>query len=149
MEILSLIIGGFIAIAGGWASQAFQLRYVVKLKMGEAMAERKVRANGEAYAHIKRIEGSFVQNSIRETAKMTLDLEQWFFDNRFFLPGEFPDHWLTVRTNLHLLAMEPSNRPIDHTEALQKKVGAAISGAIGAIYKDSGIPRPTWDKVVG
>ena len=146
MDMLDTLIGGALAIGASVAAQYAQLRYTRKVKMDEAIAARKVTANAEAYRNIKRIEGAFVQKSVEETSKMAAELEQWFFDNLLFLPGEFPDHWLTVRTNLRLLAMKVGSRPLEVTTALEHKVEKAISAAIGEVYKDAGMTRPEWDR---
>jgi hypothetical protein len=140
------IVGGLLAIAGGWFAQSHVLRNTMKIKMDEAVAARKVAANAEAYRNIKRVEGAFIQQSRKDAYRLILDREQWLFDNRFFLPGEFPNHWLTARTNLGLLAMGAPSRPIEDAEKLEQNVNAALAGAIAEIYKDSGMEQPDWDR---
>ena len=70
--MLSALIGGLLAISGGWFAHLHLLRSARKIKMDEAVAARKVTANAEAYRNIKIIEGAFIQivsDGAAETAK--------------------------------------------------------------------------------
>ena len=144
--MLSALVGGLLAIAGGWFANLHASRSARSSKMDEAVAARKVTANAEAYRNVKEIEAAFSQRSVKDTHNLMMGLEQWFFDNRLFLPGAFLNYWLTARTNLGLLAMGVRDRPADHAEDLERKVNAALAGAIAEIYKDSGIEHPSWDR---
>lgn len=84
---------------GGWGALYFQLRYSRKIRMNEITAERKVTANAEAYKHTKYIE-TFPQRSAQEILAVMLSHEEWFFNNRLFLPGKFPAKWLSIRNDL-------------------------------------------------
>jgi hypothetical protein len=144
--MLGALVGGLLAISGGWFANLHMLRSARKTNMDEAVAAKKMTANAEAYRNVKEIEAAFAQRSVKDTHNLMMGLEQWFFDNRLFLPGAFPNHWLTACTNLGLLAMRVHESPSDDSQDLERKVHAALAGAIAEIYADSGIPHPSWDR---
>lgn len=65
--MIETILGGLLAILGGWGSTYFQLRYAGKNKMEEVLAEPKIEVNAQAYSIIKDIQGSFIQASLQDT----------------------------------------------------------------------------------
>ena len=141
MAFIGTIIGGLLALLGGWGSTYFQLRYARKNKMDEVVAERKVEVNAQAYSRIKDIQGSFLQASLKDTNTLIYNHEQWFFDNRLFLPGKFPELWLSIRANVHKLARkeQSKNSEPEDLENIDIKVQEGINSAINEIYKDMGI----------
>jgi hypothetical protein len=126
---------------GGWGSTYFQLRYARKNKMDEVVAERKVEVNAQAYSHIKDIQSSFVQATTNDTNNLIYKYEQWFFDNRLFLPGKFPTLWLSIRTNVNKYERTEQTKDTDNAELvkLNKKIHDDIKEAIDEICKDMGI----------
>ncbi|HEY9202131.1 MAG TPA: hypothetical protein VIQ81_11095 [Gammaproteobacteria bacterium] len=139
--MLETLLGGLLAVLGGWGSTYFQLRYARKNKMDEVVAERKVEVNAQAYSHIKDIQGSFLQATTKDTNNLIYKYEQWFFDNRLFLPGKFPTLWLSIRTNLNKYARTEQTKDTESVELekLNKKIHDDIKEAIDEIYKDMGI----------
>jgi len=137
------LLGGFLAILGGWGAIWYQLRNTRKNRMDEVTAERKVTANAQAYAYMKHIQSSFIQQDIKTTLNAILSHEQWFFDNRLFLPGQFPEKWLSVRNDISTLSRwenTPSKTP-EQLEEMDKRIEKNISEAIDEIYKDMDIKR--------
>ena len=139
--MIETLLGGLLAILGGWGSTYFQLRYARKNKMEEVVAERKIEVNAEAYSIIKEIQGAFIQASIEETNKLLFTHEQWFFDNRLFLPGKFPLLWLSIRGNVSKLIRRErmTNSDSSELEAIHISVQNDIKEAITEIYNDMGI----------
>ena len=137
------LLGGLLAIIGGYAAIRYQLQNVRKQRMDEVTAERKVEINAQAYAHMKRVEGSFLQNTPEQTLEIITKNEEWFFENRLFLPGKFPDYWLAIRRDLHKLIRwaKGSSKSADELSALDKKTEENIALAIDEIYKDMNIER--------
>ena len=94
------ILGGVLAIIGGWAAIWYQLSNTRKIRMDEVTAERKVTVNAEAYMYMKQIQSSYIQQDPKTTLDILASNEAWFFGNRLFLPGRFPEKWLLIRKDL-------------------------------------------------
>lgn len=140
-----IILGGVIALAGSWGAIYFQLRFTRKNRMNEVVAERKVESNAKAYSNIKSLQGHFTQSSPEESLQFMYDNEEWFFDNRLFLPGEYPDLWMEIRTDLRKLARKQhSETPSEELVELDRKISETINRAVLEIYKDMEMePIPT------
>lgn len=140
--MLDTLLGGLLAILGGLGAIWLQLRYTRKNRMNELMAERKVTANAEAYRYAKEIE-TFPQRSAQEILALILEREEWFFNNRLFLPGKFPAKWLSIRNDLQKLAGMPRVAliPDDEREKLKKRIIQSTADAINEIYKDMDLDR--------
>lgn len=136
------LLGGLLATLGGWGALYFQLRYARKNRMNEITAERKVTANAKAYKYGKEIE-AFPQRSGQEILTMMLKREEWFFENRLFLPGKFPAKWLSIRNDFHKLFGMPRKVLIsdDERAALEKRIKQSTAEAIDEIYKDMDLDR--------
>ncbi|MGI0025419.1 MAG: hypothetical protein ACREA4_09795 [Nitrososphaera sp.] len=131
------------AILGGWGAAWYQMRNARKNRMNEIIAERKVTVNAEAFAVSKDIEASLIQKGVKDTLQRVLNQEEWFFNNRLFLPGNFPAKWLAIRTDLSQLARWLSDVNIETAEkvALETKIRNCITEAIDEIYKDMDLIR--------
>ena len=136
-------LGGLLAILGGLIANWIQLRYTRRIRMDEIIAERKVTANAQAYSHMKEIEASEVQEDTGSTREIMQKYEQWFFDNRLFLPGKFPEKWLLVRNDLFKLARWQTidSKTPDELFGLEERISATISDAIDEVYKDMDLKR--------
>ena len=136
--MVETLLGGLLAILGGWGSTYFQLRYARKNKMEEVVAERKIEVNSQAYSIIKEIQGAFIQGTLEDTNKLLFTHEQWFFDNRLFLPGQFPSLWLSIKVNVSKLARREkmNNNDTLETENIHKSVQDDIKKAISEIHND-------------
>lgn len=140
-----ILLGGVIALAGSWGAIYFQLKHTRKNRMNEVVAERKVESNAKAYSNIKSLQASFVQSTLDESLQFMYDNEEWFFDNRLFLPGEFPELWMEVRTDLRKLIRERElDTPSEELVELDEKITKTIDRAVLEIYKDMEMePKPT------
>lgn len=137
------LLGGLLAILGGWGAVWFQQRYIRKNRMNEIIAERKVSANAQAYSYMKEIEGYFSQESSENTLCLLKSREEWFFNNRLFLPGKFPERWLTIRNELQKLVRReknPSSNPEEVTK-FQEHIDDYINRAIDEIFHDMNLKR--------
>ncbi len=137
------IVGGLLAILGGWGATWYQSRNTRKLRMDEVVAERKIQVNAEAYSCMKRVQSHLLQSDVDTTSAVIQEYEEWFFDNRLFLPGHYPEKWLTVRNNVGKLRLwEKSNsKTPEEIAALDKAIEKAVEDAIDEIYKDMGLKR--------
>ncbi len=70
------LLGGFLAILGGWFAIWYQLRNTQKNRMNEVTAERKVTANAQAYAYMKEVQSKLFQEDSKSTLKAILSHEQ-------------------------------------------------------------------------
>ena len=95
-----VIIGGLLAIISGIASNWYQIKHARKMKMEEAIAEKKITVNGEAYAKMKKIQSLLSTSNLKDTHKYIISQEEWLMNNRLYLPGKYPDKWLFIRNNI-------------------------------------------------
>jgi hypothetical protein len=111
--------------------------------MNEIIAERKVTANAQAYSYAKEIESSLIQNNPTKTFQLILRREEWFFNNRLFLPGTFPAKWLSARNNLNKLIrwQKDTTKSTEEKDAIEERVRTSITDAILEIYKDMNLKR--------
>ena len=132
------ILGGFLAILGGWGAVWYQSRNARKRRMDELMADRKIVANAQAYSNTKEIQSHLLQSDSETTYKAIMSKEEWFFENRLFLPGQFPDKWISLRNDfLKLRRWEnvPSKTPEELT-VLSTRIDSTAEEAIYEIYND-------------
>jgi hypothetical protein len=139
--ILAAILAGLLAIAGGFVAAWFQLRITRRTRMHAIIAEKKVKANAEAYQYMKEIERSLIQRSNEETLLLMADRDEWLSANRLFLPGSFPNRWAALRITLQWLAQSSpaSPREGDHRHSLRMKALRLAKDALHDIYQDMGI----------
>ena len=81
------IFGGLLAILGGWGTVWYQSRNARKRRMDELMADRKIEANAQAYSNTKELQSHLLQSDTDTSYGIILSQEEWFFENRLFLPG--------------------------------------------------------------
>lgn len=137
------LLGGLLAILGGWGATWYQAKNARRNRMAELTAERKILANGEAYAYTKEVASALIQADIREVATLMAQREEWFFRYRFFLPGTFPAKWLELRNVVHKLARREttdSASPED-IESLHQRAESLAEQAIEEIYKDMNLKK--------
>lgn len=131
-DLLNVIVGGLLAIAGGIVGAAVQARYARKRRMEEITAERKVTVNGDAYARAKRIETVLIHEGIEASLALMQSHEEWFWSNRLFMPGKFAQIWLDIRNaGSRLVSTE------DH-QRINDDIRRQITKAIEEIYKETG-----------
>ena len=109
--------------------------------MNAVMAEKKIKANAEAYQYLKEIESSLVQRSDEETLLLMRDRDLWLSANRLFLPGAFPEHWAALRRTVEWMVSEMPQGPRDqdHTHDLRMRALRIAKTGFLAIYRDMGI----------
>ncbi|MDD5565898.1 MAG: hypothetical protein PHG31_03265 [Candidatus Omnitrophica bacterium] len=98
--MIQVIIGGILATFGGMTGIWFQAKNARRIRMDEIIAEKKIQANNEAYIRIKMIEGMLIQAGLEEVKEKIYEYDEWFLNTRLFLPGKFPDKWLSIKSNL-------------------------------------------------
>jgi hypothetical protein len=146
--MLNVLLGGLLAILGGLIGMWLQAKYARKIKMDQIIAEKKISANAEAYKCMKVIESMLSQAALEDTLKKIYKYEEWFFSTRLFLPGRFPDKWLSIRNQLSKAVRLEKSLESDTTEksaekltALETKLSKLAEEAIVEIYNDMDIPR--------
>jgi hypothetical protein len=139
--ILTALLGGLLAIAGGFVAAWFQLRITRRTRMNAIIAEKKVKANAEAYQYMKEIERSLVQRSDEETLLLMADHDAWLSANRLFLPGSFPEKWASLRITLQWLVGRSPQGPKnpEHQHSLRIKALGLAKDALREIYDDMGV----------
>jgi len=135
--MVTAILGGLLAIAGGFVAAWFQLRIARRTRMHAIIAEKKIKANAEAHQYMKEIERSLVQHADVETLALIKRREAWMSANRLFLPGSFPEKWEALRITLTWLV--GSARDPDSTHRLRLKALHLAKDALAEVYEDMGI----------
>lgn len=136
--MFEVIIGGILAILGGIAGVWIQARFALDIKMDEIVAEKKVQANQEAYSRIKTIEAMLTQATLEDVKKQFYDYDEWFFNVRLFLPDNFSDKWLSIKSNLIKAVGLQRGLPntADELSKLEERLRKLKDDAIDAIYND-------------
>lgn len=143
--MVTAILGGLLAIAGGFTAAWFQLRIARRTRMHAIMAEKKIKANAEAHQHMKAIERSLVQHADAETLALIKRLDAWMSANRLFLPGSFPEKWEALQTTLTWLVGSPieGTRDLNTARRLRLKALHLAKEALSEVYTDMGIEERT------
>jgi hypothetical protein len=139
--IITAVLGGLLAIAGALGAAWYQLRIARRTRMHAVIAEKKVKANAEAYQYLKEIENALVQRSDEETLLMIRDRDAWLSANRLFLPVAFPEKWAALRRTVEWMVSEIPQGPRDpdHIHDLRVKALRIAKEAFRSIYRDMGI----------
>lgn len=139
--IITALVGGLLAIAGTMVAAWYQLRIARRSRMNAVIAEKKIKANAEAYQYLKEIESSLVQRSDEETLLLMRDRDLWLSANRLFLPGVFPEKWVALRRTVEWMVSEMPQGPRDqdHIHDLRMKALRIAKDGFLAIYRDMGI----------
>jgi hypothetical protein len=132
------MLGGLLAVLGGWGAIWYQFRVTSERRMKELLADRKIEANAQAYSIIKEIQGHLLQSDTQTTHQQILDKEEWFFKTRLFLPGRFPEKWLSMRDDVRRLGFweESSSRTPEEMAELLTQIDSTVKDAILEIYND-------------
>lgn len=149
MDMLKIILGGLLAILGGFFATWYQAKKARKIRMDEVIAEKKVTANAEAYAKMKDIASRLLQETFQNVLKVIIENESWLFENRLFLPGKFPNKWLSIRNNVYR-AIEVEKQSPEKTNELVSLKNALINTAneaIDEIYKEMELERIEVEKI--
>ena len=140
--VLLVIVGGLLSILGGIIGMRFQAKNARRIRMDEIIAEKKVSANAEAYRRMKTIESMLHQSSLEETLKEIIAYEDWFFSSRLFLPGKFPDKWLSIRDGLYKACpLQGQPEKANELTKLEGHLAKLTEEAIVEIYKEMNLER--------
>lgn len=139
--ILAAILAGLLAIAGGFVAAWFQMRITRRTRMNAIIAEKKVKANAEAYQYMREIERSLIRRSDEETLLLMSERDDWVSANRLFLPGSFPEKLDSLRRTVQWLVGGPLEGPRDpeHLHRLRMKALRLSKEALQEVYEDMGI----------
>lgn len=150
LPLFQVLLGGLLATLGGIIGIRLQAKYARKIKMDEVVAEKKVIVSAEAYSHIKKIASIVVRSSLEDALKNVLQYEEWFFSNRLFLPGKFPDKWLSIRNHLARLTQLSKKKSdvSDEVVKLEKRLDELIQEAIKEIYKEMNLEEIKIESVI-
>ena len=135
------IIGGLLAIAGGFIATLLQVKYSRKIKMSELVAEKTVTAMAEAYANTKEIISIIDFQIVGKTFHRIMEMDKWFFSNRLFLPRKFPNKFLTIRNGL--IKLQELERGTEEQKGeilkLKERLKKIANEAIEEIYAEMNI----------
>ena len=147
-DTLKILLGGLLAILGGFIATWYQAKKARKIRMDEVIAVKKVDANAEAYVKMKGIVSLLAQSKLQDALKVILANESWLFSNRLFLPGKFPDKWLTIRNNVNeAIRLEKQPEKAKELAFLKKILPNIADEAIDIIYKDMEVERIEVEKI--
>ena len=140
--LLMVLLGGVLAMLGSVFTIRQQAQSARRVRMDERFAEKKVEVNAQAYKKAKTIEAMLLQCDTEQTLKQIDSDQEWFFDQRLFLPGQFPQKWLAVRGCLiQASVLERDLRDSDRPRvlALHQKAETLITDALREVYSDAGV----------
>lgn len=96
-DLLLVIVGGVLAVIGGFAGVWFQTIFASKRRFKEIIAEKMVEIYPEAIAKIFDLRCHIPQSSDSETLQFIEDNLDWLKQNRAFLPQRIYDNWHEIR----------------------------------------------------
>ena len=142
-QVLLVVLGGILSTLGGAIAISLQAKQARRIRMDELIAEKKIEANQQAYTRIKTIASMLVQSTTKDVRSKMHEYEPWFFDSRLFLPGEFPNKWLSIRLGLDKLLMLEEKTPSTAEEATQlyMRLRDLAAEAIQEIYGEMKLKR--------
>jgi hypothetical protein len=145
MEIWLVVLGGVIAMVGGFFGTFIQARFARRIRMDQVIAEQKVEVNRGAYSRAKRLETMLTHFTEKETYNKALEYEDWFWHNRLFMPGEVAQKWIEIRSALSKLAVRAQAGRRDPKEfaRLEADANALIKEAITEIYDEMNLKALT------
>lgn len=137
-----IIVGGLLSSLSGFAATYFQSTRTLKNRMQEVLAGKKIIADGEAYSRVKRLQGLLYGN-LDEALAFMLTNEEWFFNKRLFLPGNFPNKWMTARNRIGQFNIwrKTGSKTAPELVNLLKKIEEITVDAMDEVYKDVGEKR--------
>jgi hypothetical protein len=136
-DILKILLGGLLAILSGLIATGSQAKKTRKIRMDEVIAEKKVTANAEAYAKMKYIASWLRKKTFKDVLDFILKNEEWFFKNRLFLPGIFPNKWITIRNYVkRAIELEKQPKKANELISLKNKLIEIANEANLIIYKE-------------
>ena len=143
MDMLKFFLGALSAILGSFLAMRYQIKKARKIRMDEIIAERKVHTNGEAYAKMKDIASRLAQSTLENVLRVILENEKWFFRNRLYLPGKYPNKWITIRNKVSeaIRSQLQSPEKADELASLKKALIKIANEAIDEIYKEMELER--------
>lgn len=130
-----VLLGGVIGLAGSVSVVAYQTHKAKRVRMDEAIADKKVIANGEAYGVLKMLQASLSQGTYSRSLDFIEDKEPWMIDNRLFLPQDFASNWWTIRAGLRKCVREAGKLEMDTAEKDTPETLATFEGKLQSIVE--------------
>ena len=89
---------------------------------------------------MKDIESHLTQKSLEDTKALIYGQQDWFFNNRLYLPDEYANKWLAIRNGVDQLLIARANPERDKAELvdMHDKLRSHVGDAINEIYKLTG-----------
>lgn len=130
-----LVLGGAVGPSIGWL---LQYKTAKRVRMDEVLAENKIKANSQAYTRMKKMSSMLItEKRIEDILQVLIKDEDWFSENRLFLPGKFPNKWITIRNGV--VKLFEVGEEGEEFKKIKRKLIQKIEEAIGEIYKDMGV----------
>jgi len=131
----------FLLVLGGAVGPTivFLLQYKTakRIRMDQVLAEKKIKADSEAYTKMKKLASILIsEKEIILSIKDFMKDQDWFFENRLFLPGKFPNKWMTIRNGFVKLFMLEDKS--EEAKKIRGQLSKKVDEAIREIYKDVG-----------
>ena len=144
-----VVLGAVLATAASAVTTFVQSRVARRVKMDELIAERKVDANAIAYREMKQVQTLLVFPLIEGVSESDVLLahlkilagffkktDEWLFSNRLFLPSNFPDHWVAVRSGVHEAQKAIEDNELERAKRLVETLRAEARAGIMEIYDE-------------
>ena len=143
MDMLKFFLGALSAMLGSFLAIRYQIKKARRIRMDEIIAEKKVENNGAAYARMKDIASRLAQSTLEDVLSAMLGNESWFFRSRIFLPGKYPNKWITIRNKVNeaIKLQLQSPEKANELASLKKALIKIANEAIDEIYKEMELER--------
>jgi len=109
VEAYYMILGAVLSVGGGIIGAIvtawINARWGRYNHMQELIAQKKIENNQHAYAYAKNIEALLIQGTMEQVKEEIEKHSEWFFSNAIFLPTDFAEKWLTLRSGVSVVLL--------------------------------------------
>lgn len=100
LQLFLVLVGGLCAALGGVLSTWYKAKKTCKIRMDEIIAEKKVEACEKALLLMGQLRPLLIEGIPEDWLRFVFKQEEWFWNNRAYLPKEFSNNWLTIKLEL-------------------------------------------------
>ena len=100
-ELLLVLVGGLCAAFGGFFATWYLAKNSRRIRREEVIGEKQVEVYQKGARLSSQIQSLLIQGTLEDARKFVQENNDWFWDNRLFLPQGFQDKWISIKSNLN------------------------------------------------
>lgn len=145
-----VLLGGALSILGSTIATLLNAKQARKIRMDEVVAAKRVENNAKAYTHLKKIQWFMSEDDSFLRAKHYVDeYEEWFFGTRIFLPGKFPDKWISIRNGINYIFFkkQDQDQSLEDITKAKKRILDWTNEGIAEVYRDMNLEEIGFEEI--